>query len=212
MIDIAIIATTFALIFPAELPDKTFIATLVLATRVRKLWVWLGVISAFAVQVLIAVAAGGLLALAPQRLVLTVTLILFVVGAVIMIRGGLRSRAAELQSEDDEAAEVSEVSDRTAADVVQTPLRIFSLSFAVLFLAEWGDLTQLLTAGLAARTGEPVSVFIGSWVALAAVSGLAVLTGSWLRSRVPIWRIRLVSGAVLTALALWTAVELIRVG
>ena len=68
----------------------------------------------------------------------------------------------------------------------------------------------MLTAGLAARTGEPASVFIGSWVALAAVSGIAVLAGTWLRSRVPIWRIRLVSGVILSALALWTAIELIR--
>lgn len=207
MIDIAIIATTFALIFPAELPDKTFIATLVLATRFRHLWVWLGVICAFAVQVLIAVTAGGLLALAPQRLVLAVTLVLFAIGAAVMLRGGLASRAAEQQSGETEEAEISE---RAGLAQAQTPARIFALSFAVLFLAEWGDLSQLLTAGLAARTGEPVSVFIGSWVALAAVSGLAVLAGRWLRSRVPIWRIRLVSGAILTALAIWTAVELIR--
>lgn len=207
MIDLAIVATTFALIFPAELPDKTFIATLVLATRFKHLWVWLGVIAAFAVQVLIAVAAGGLLALAPQRLVLTITLILFVIGAVVMIRGGLNSRADEMATSE---AEVAEVSERADADSATTPLRIFALSFAVLFLAEWGDLSQLLTAGLAARTGEPASVFIGSWVALAAVSGIAVLAGTWLRSRVPIWRIRLVSGVILSALALWTAVELIR--
>ena len=80
----------------------------------------------------------------------------------------------------------------------------------VLFTAEWGDLSQLLTAGLAARTDAPVSVFLGSWAALATVSGLAVLAGSWLRARVPIWRIRLVSGGILTALAIWTLVELIR--
>lgn len=207
MIDFAIVATTFALIFPAELPDKTFIATLVLATRFKHLWVWLGVIAAFAVQVLIAVAAGGLLALAPQRLVLSITLILFVIGAFVMIRGGLHSRAEEMAVAD---AEVAEVSGRAESDSASTPLRIFALSFAVLFLAEWGDLSQLLTAGLAARTGEPVSVFIGSWVALAAVSGLAVLAGTWLRSRVPIWRIRLVSGVILSALAVWTAIELIR--
>ncbi len=207
MIDLAIVATTFALIFPAELPDKTFIATLVLATRFKHLWVWLGVISAFAVQVFIAVAAGGLLALAPERLVLAITLTLFVIGAVVMIRGGLHSRADEMATAD---AEEAEVSGRADADAATTPLRIFALSFAVLFLAEWGDLSQLLTAGLAARTGEPASVFIGSWVALAAVSGLAVLAGSWLRTRVPIWRIRLVSGVILSALALWTAIELIR--
>ena len=208
MIDIAIIATTFALIFPAELPDKTFVATLVLATRFRHLWVWLGVAAAFFVQVLIAVTAGGLLALAPQRLVLAITFALFAIGAFVMIKGGLSSRAEEQAEEADEEAEIS-----TKAEA-QNPTsrgRIFVVSFVILFTAEWGDLSQLLTAGLAARTDEPLSVFIGSWSALLVVSALAVLVGSWLRTRVPIWRIRLVSGAILTALALWTAVEFVRV-
>jgi putative Ca2+/H+ antiporter (TMEM165/GDT1 family) len=207
VIDIAIIATTFALIFPAELPDKTFVATLVLATRFRHLWVWLGVAAAFFVQVLIAVTAGGLLALAPQRLVLAITFALFAIGAFVMIKGGLSSRAEEMAEEADEEAEIS-----TKAEA-QNPTsrgRIFVVSFVILFTAEWGDLSQLLTAGLAARTDEPLSVFIGSWSALLVVSALAVVVGSWLRTRVPIWRIRLVSGAILTALALWTAWEFLQ--
>lgn len=206
MIDLAVLATTFALILPAELPDKTFIATLVLATRFRHLWVWIGVAAAFFVQVLIAVVAGGLLALLPQRLVLGVTFVLFAVGAFILIRGGLASRAAEQRAQQEEADEVAE---RAHGDSTTTPLRTIGISFVVLFTAEWGDLSQLLTAGLAARTGQPLSVFLGSWLALLLVSGLAVLAGSWLRSRVPLWRIRLVSGGILTILAAWTAYEFI---
>ena len=207
--DLAIIATTFALIFPAELPDKTFIATLVLATRFRHLWVWLGVSAAFAVQVAIAVVAGGFLALLPTRLVLGVTAVLFIAGSVILVRGGLASRAAEREQEQDEAAEVEAKVASTAA-TANSPWRTFAVSFVVLFTAEWGDLSQLLTAGLAARTGEPVSVGIGSWVALIIVAGIAVLAGRWLQARVPIWRIRLVSGAILAALAVWTIVEFLQ--
>ena len=208
-VDLAIIATTFALIFPAELPDKTFIATLVLATRFRHLWVWLGVSAAFAVQVTIAVVAGGFLALLPQRLVLGVTAVLFIAGSVILIRGGLASRAAEREQEQDEAAEV-EARVASAGAAVISPMRTFAVSFAVLFTAEWGDLSQLLTAGLAARTGEPLSVGIGSWAALIIVAGIAVVAGRWLQARVPIWRIRLVSGAILAALAVWTIVEFVQ--
>lgn len=208
MIDVTVVATTFALILPAELPDKTFIATLVLATRFRHLWVWLGVAAAFLVQVLIAVLAGGLLTLLPSRIVLGATFLLFAIGAVVMIKGGLASRAAEQRAQAEEADEVAE---RASAHAIASPLRTMAISFAVLFTAEWGDLSQLLTAGLAARTGEPVSVFLGSWTALLVVSGLAVLAGSWLRTRVPIWRIRLVSGAILTALAVWTAYEFVTV-
>lgn len=207
MIDLAVVLATFALIFPAELPDKTFVATLVLATRFRHLWVWLGVAAAFFVQVLIAVTAGGLLALLPQRLVLGITFLLFAAGAVIMIRGGLASRAAELAEVEEEEREIAQ---RTGSESGTTPMRIVVTSFVVLFTAEWGDLSQLLTAGLAARTDEPVSVFIGSWSALLVVSGIAVLVGSWLRTRVPLWRVRLISGGILTALAIWTAIEFIR--
>jgi putative Ca2+/H+ antiporter (TMEM165/GDT1 family) len=205
VIDVTVVLTTFALIFPAELPDKTFIATLVLATRFPRLWVWLGVAAAFFVQVLIAVTAGGLLALLPQRIVLGITFLLFAAGAVVMIRGGLSSRAAEQAAASEEEDEVAE---RAAAEAPTSALRVFAVSFVILFTAEWGDLSQLLTAGLAARTDAPASVFLGSWSALLVVSGLAVLSGSWLRSRVPIWRIRLVSGGILTALAVWTAFEL----
>lgn len=206
MIDLAVLATTFALILPAELPDKTFIATLVLATRFRHLWVWIGVAAAFFVQVLIAVVAGGLLALLPQRLVLGVTFTLFAVGAFILVKGGLASRAAEQRSQQEK---VDEVDQRAHGDATTSALRTMGISFLVLFTAEWGDLSQLLTAGLAARTGQPLSVFLGAWLALLLVSGVAVLGGSWLRSRVPLWRIRLVSGGILTILAVWTAYEFI---
>lgn len=204
LIDLAIVATTFALIFPAELPDKTFIATLVLATRYRQLPVWLGVSAAFAVQVTIAVTAGGLLALLPATPVQLVTAALFAVGSVILVRGGLASRAAEQAAEADEEAEILE---KVAGQSDVSTRRAFATSFAVLFTAEWGDLSQLLTAGLAARTGEPLSVGLGSWAALITVAGLAVLFGRWLQQHVPIWRIRLVSGAILAALAAWTLVE-----
>jgi Ca2+/H+ antiporter, TMEM165/GDT1 family len=209
ILDFATVGLAFILIFPAELPDKTFIATLVLSTRYRRLAVWLGVAVAFAVQAAIAVAAGGLLALLPQRLVLGITFLLFAAGAVLMLVSGLKARSAELADEDHEAEEFGETAARHAGTSTST-LRIAITSFIVLFTAEWGDLSQLLTAGLAARTGEPISVFIGAWLALIIVAGIAVLIGGWLQKRVALWRIRLVSAGVLAALAAWTLVEFIQ--
>jgi putative Ca2+/H+ antiporter (TMEM165/GDT1 family) len=133
--------------------------------------------------------------------------VLFAIGSFIMIKGGLTSRAEE-QAE--EADELEEMTSKANAQNPTSAWKIYVTSFVILFTAEWGDLSQLLTAGLAARTDEPLSVFIGSWTALAVVSGIAVLVGNWLRSRVPIWRIRLVSGGILAALAIWTAFEFIR--
>ena len=192
-------------IFPAELPDKSFVATLVLATRFSRVWVWVGASMAFGVQMLIAVAAGRLLGLLPRELVLGVTAALFAGGAVLLVRGGLRGRDAELAAEQAEELAVA-----ARAESGGTGLRAFATTFAVIFTAEWGDLTQLVAAGQAARTGEPLSVFLGAWAALIAVAGIGVLIGGWLQQRVPLWRIRLVSGALLAVLAGLTLVELVR--
>ena len=202
--DLAAAAIAFALIFPSEFPDKTFVASLVLATRFRHLWVWLGIAAAFAVQMAIAVLAGSLLTFLPQRIVLAATFVLFVVGAVLLIKGGLTSRAAERAAE---LAEEKEVVARVDAVAAPTAWRVVVTSFLVIFVAEWGDLSQLLTAGLAARTGSPLSVYLGSWLAVSLVCGIAVVVGAWLKGRVSIWRIRLVSGVLLVAMAGWTAVE-----
>lgn len=199
-LDLSVVGVTFLLIFPAELPDKTFIATLVLSTRFRRWPVWLGVIAAFAVQCLIAVTAGGLLSLLPQRLVLGLTFVLFATGSVLLIVSGLR---AEDEEDGDEEAE-------GPVDHQAPGWRIFATSFVILFTAEWGDLSQLFTAGMAASSGSPASVFIGSWLALATVAGIAVLFGGWLQTKVPLKYIRIVSGVVLAALSIWTIAEFLQ--
>ena len=205
--DVTVFLATFLVIFPAELPDKSFIATLVLATRFPRLWVWLGATVAFALQMIIAVAAGQVLSLLPQRIVLGVTAALFAVGAVLLTRAGLRARS----DEDAEAAEEIEEIERVASGRGRGAAAAFATSFAVIFTAEWGDLTQLIAAGQAARTGAAFSVFLGAWLAESAVAGFGVLIGSWLQERVALWRLGIVSGVVLAILAIVTVVELIRV-
>lgn len=205
-LDLSVVGLTFLLIFPAELPDKTFIATLVLSTRYRRLPVWIGVAAAFAVQSAIAVVAGGLLSLLPQRLVLGITFLLFAAGAALLIVSGLRARPSNQEIEEEE----EEFAEKAAHHDTHSPLRVAITSFIVLFTAEWGDLSQLFTAGMAARTGLPVSVFLGAWLALVIVAGIAVIVGGWLQQKVPLWRIRILSGIVLAALAIWTLAEFIR--
>lgn len=190
------LAVAFGVIFLAELPDKTMVATVILATRYRRLPVWWGVGAALGLQTAIAVAAGGLLSLLPQLVTLTITAVLFTIGAAFMLVTGIRTRGI---GADDEPSTIATTS----------TWRMFAISFGVLFTAEWGDLSQLFTAGLAAQSGAPLSVFLGAWAALLAVSGLAVLAGTWLSRRLPLWIVRIASGVVLAALAVWTIVELI---
>jgi putative Ca2+/H+ antiporter (TMEM165/GDT1 family) len=192
VVDLAVVATTFALIFPVELPDKTFVASLVLATRYRPLLVWVGLSLAFLVQCVVAVTAGGLLSLLPEPVVVAASAVLFLVGAVVLWRGAKGADAEEAEAEE-------EFGGRATADV--HGLRVVATSFGVLFLAEWGDLSQLLTAGLAARYQDPVSVFAGSWLALVTVAGLAAVIGRTLLRHVRLGTIRRVGAGVCLLLA-----------
>jgi putative Ca2+/H+ antiporter (TMEM165/GDT1 family) len=188
--------TAFVLIAPVELPDKTFIATLVLATRYPPLPTWLGVVAAFFGQCVVAVAAGSLLARLPRQPVEIVAALLFLLGAFILFRGARRG-----DNEEEEEREFAQ-----KAKEARTGLKAFGASFLVLFTAEWGDLSQLLTAGLVASGKPAVPVFIGSWAALIVVSGAAVLLGRWLLRRVRLSVVRYVAAAVCAALAVVTAV------
>lgn len=199
VIDPLLAATVFGVIFAAELPDKTMFATLALSSRFPPRLVWVGVAGAFAVQCLIAVAAGGLLSLAPERLVAAVAAILFGVGAAVLLVGREDPAAADADDADD-AGQVAAPSARRAV----------ATSFAVLFVSEWGDLSQLATAGFAARSGDPLSVFVGSVLALWAVAGIAVVTGRALLRVVPSRLVRRLAGCALAVLAVATAVHAVR--
>jgi len=200
-VDVAVAATTFALIFPVELPDKTFVASLVLATRYRPLLVWVGVSLAFLVQCVVAVTAGGLLSLLPTDIVVAASALLFLVGAVVLWRGAAHA-------DEDEAEAEEEFGGRAVGEA--RGVRVVATSFGVLFLAEWGDLSQLLTAGLAARYEDPLSVFIGSWAALVVVAGLAAVIGKTLLRYVKLGTIRRVGAVVCLVLAALATYDLVR--
>jgi putative Ca2+/H+ antiporter (TMEM165/GDT1 family) len=156
-------AATFVAVLPAELPDKTILACLILSSRYRPIVVFSGAAAAFLAQVVLAVAAGGALSLLPHHIVEAWGAGAFAVGAVLLWRQ--KEEAAE---DDDDAG--------------QDGLRsgfwpVFGTTFAVVFLAEFGDLTQFVTISLAARFHDPVSVGIGATLALWVAAGAAVTLG-----------------------------------
>jgi putative Ca2+/H+ antiporter (TMEM165/GDT1 family) len=186
----------FATVFPAELPDKTMIATIILVTRYRRPgWVWVGAVSAFTVHVVVAVAAGSLIGLLPDAAVKLVVTALFATGAVLLFRA---ARQAEANDDVDETT-------GTTATVRATVVG----SFGLVVLAEWGDLTQLATASLAADSDSPISTGVGALIALACVAAIAATFGRQLVARVPIQKVNYVGAAVFAGLALWTLIELI---
>jgi putative Ca2+/H+ antiporter (TMEM165/GDT1 family) len=159
---------SFALIFPVELPDKTFVATLVLSTRYPPLAVWIGVGLAFGVQCVVAVSAGAAVSYLPEWVIHALSTGMFLIGAVLLLIAA--PKADQEEHEQEEAFSAKATLDRKG-------LRAVVASFLLLFAAEWGDLSQILTLNLVAKYGHPVSVFIGAWVALLLVSGLAVIGG-----------------------------------
>ena len=104
MIDLLVVALAFGAIFVVELPDKTFIATLVLSTKFRPLFVWIGVALAFLVQTLVAVGIGKAASFLPDTLVHVAAALMFLVGALILLREARAHEAAEGEEEEDFAA------------------------------------------------------------------------------------------------------------
>jgi putative Ca2+/H+ antiporter (TMEM165/GDT1 family) len=195
-VDLLTVATVFAVIFLAELPDKSLFASLVLSTRYRAIWVWLGVSTAFVVHVVIAVTAGHFLTLLPHRAVEGVVALLFTIGAVILLlpeRSGVEAEPVVT----------------TTPGTANVPGVILT-SFAVVFIGEWGDLTQIATANLAAKYDDPISVGVGAALALVTVAGLATAVGSNLLRVVPVQLVRRIAGLILAAFAVFTIISLVR--
>jgi putative Ca2+/H+ antiporter (TMEM165/GDT1 family) len=192
----AVIGTAFILAFLAELPDKSMLASLILGTRYRPSWVWAGAAAAFAVHMAMAVTAGRLLALLPHRVVDTVVACLFLAGSGYLW-------VTSLRPEHRDGVDAARQGGRAPSF-----LQVAGTSFGVVFLAEWGDITQLTTANLAARY-DPFLVFAGATLGLWAVATLAVSVGAKTLKLIPMTWIRRVTATIMLGLAVYTALAAI---
>jgi putative Ca2+/H+ antiporter (TMEM165/GDT1 family) len=186
--------STFGIIFIAELPDKTAIAALVLATRYKARDVVAGAWLALLVQTVIAVIAGGLLTLLPALPVRIAAGLGFIVFAYFAFT---RKEDAEEQEEERDVANVKR----------QRP--VWLTSFLIVFAAEWGDLTQLATAALVAQEGHPLAIGVGALLALWSVSLIAVVAGSQLEKYLSPKVLNLASGIVFAGIGLFIIVSAI---
>jgi putative Ca2+/H+ antiporter (TMEM165/GDT1 family) len=201
--------TTFGVIFLAELPDKSLFASLVLGTRFHPVGVWIGVAGAFAVHVVIAVAAGGALSLLPGWIVDGITALLFLIGAIVLLLPRRDGNGDDPDGEvagDDPDGEVAAAAGAAPA----TFRRAVMTSFGIVFVGEWGDLTQITTANLAARYHDPFSVGLGALLGLWAVAALAIGAGRGLMRVIPLTLVRRIAGLVFLTLAVLTVVDAVR--
>lgn len=193
-----LVLSVFAIILIAELPDKSMFASLVLGTRYSAWPVFLGAAAAFTIHVAMAVAAGGALTLLPHRVLEVIVMLLFLGGALYLLLGR-EQEAAEAGAE--EAASVRGPRSRW---------QVAGASFAVIFLGEWGDITQITTANLAARYADPFSVGVGALLGLWAAAGLAVVGGRTLLRHIDPALLRRVGGLILLGFAAYSAVQVAR--
>lgn len=189
MISISVTALVFGVVFLAELPDKTALAGLVLGTRYRASYVFAGVAAAFLLHVVLAVAAGSVLTLLPRQLVAAVTGVLFLGGAAVL-----------LFKKGDDEEEVRGPKD-------QSFWKVSGAGFMLILVAEFGDLTQIMTANLAARYDDPFSVGLGAVLALWAVAGLGIVGGKALMKRVPLKLITQIAAVLMLGLGAWSLWE-----
>lgn len=176
----------FGVIFLAELPDKTSLTALALSTRQPPLWVWLGAAAAFLAQTVIAVAAGTAVAAVPHAIVRIVSGLCFLVFAAIMWRR---------RQGDAAVAGVAVQGERGF-------VRVVAEACVLVFLAEFGDLTQFAIAAMEARMAQPVLVGLSSWLGLVAAAFVAVVVGSRLGDLVEPGRLQRIAAVVLAALGL----------
>jgi putative Ca2+/H+ antiporter (TMEM165/GDT1 family) len=191
LISITVLALVFGVVFLAELPDKTALAGLVLGTRYRASYVFAGVAAAFLLHVVLAVAAGSLLTLLPQQIVHGITGLLFLGGAAVL-----------LLKKDDGDEEIRRPEN-------QSFWKVSTAGFMLILIAEFGDLTQIMTANLAARYDDPLSVGLGAVLALWAVAGLGIVGGKALMKRVPLKLITKIAALLMLVLGAWSLYEVV---
>jgi len=185
----------FALMFLIELPDKTMIATIVMSTKVRSSSIVIGASAGFVVQMGIAVGAGGLLTLLPVHVKDVIVAVLFLGGA------GYLLLSREEKAEEKGTKEAS-------SEQPSTRYREIATAFGVIFVSEFGDLSQIQAANFAAKTHELLGVFIAASLALISVSFLGAYGGRFLQRVVPVKWIRLGGGLIFAGLGVYTLVRL----
>ncbi|MGH8960904.1 MAG: TMEM165/GDT1 family protein [Jatrophihabitantaceae bacterium] len=194
---LGLIAIVFAIILIAELPDKTMFASLMLGTRFAARWVFLGAATAFLVHVIIAVGAGSLLTLLPHRVLEFVVAALFLAGAVFML---LAARGKD----DDQHPALSE------GAVNGSAWKAVASAFLVIFVGEWGDITQIATANLAAKYHNPIAVGIGAVLGLWTAALLAITAGRRLLRVLSVTLLHRLGAAIFLAFAIYSLVQALR--
>ena len=181
---------SFAVIFVAELGDKSQLMALTFATRYRPWPVLIAITAATALVHLASVGIGyGLGAALPTGW------ISLVAGVAFLIFGAWTLRGDVLSEEEKSKAELA------------TGSAILAVGTAF-FLAELGDKTMLATITLATQHGW-LGTWVGSTLGMVAADALAILIGRLLGRHLPEKVIKYGAAALFAIFGVWLIVEAI---
>jgi putative Ca2+/H+ antiporter (TMEM165/GDT1 family) len=194
--NLALALSVFGVVFVAELPDKTMIATIIMGSRGSTLAVWTGASMAFVAHMAMAALAGRLVSLLPHTAVEIVVTVLFLAGAAYLL----------LVSEEEEAEEGRAEAERESPG---TFLKVAATAFGVIFIGEFGDLTQIVTMNFAASSHQALTVFGAASLAMISVAALGAFGGQFLQRFLSLTTIRRIGGFVMLALGVGTLIRLV---
>mmetsp|Transcript_16216 Transcript_16216/g.25182 ORF Transcript_16216/g.25182 Transcript_16216/m.25182 type:complete len:210 (-) Transcript_16216:95-724(-) len=200
------------MIIVSELGDKTFFIAAIMAMRHSRAVVLAGALGALALMTVLSAAAGFALPnLMPRTYTHWASVVLFFVFGIRLLREGIAMESGTVSEELEEVenelskadkktdVEAAEGSGTTATTVVNQS--ILWQSFTLTFLAEWGDRSQIATIALAAQK-EPFGVTVGGIIGHAICTGLAVIGGKMLASRITEKTVALSGGGLFIIFAL----------
>jgi putative Ca2+/H+ antiporter (TMEM165/GDT1 family) len=193
---IGIFLATYAAVFVAEIVgDKLLYTTGVLATRYRTVPIIMGMLVAFMGKMAVAVAVGSAISKLPPPLVAAVTSLSFISVAIVLWRKPVG---------------------RTKEEIDRKYAKAAMVSFAAIFLSEWGDVGQITAATMAARFGAPLIVWAGAVSAMVTKGVLAASVGAgvrqWLVARIPPRAVRYAGVSALLLLGLLSVLETLTEG
>ena len=195
--NVGLFFTVFGVMFVAELPDKTMIATVVMGSRARASAVWIGASAAFLIHMAVASLAGHFLSLLPQRAVEAVVTVLFLAGAAFLLF--VPEKEQVIKGEEEGGQEHA-----------GSYLKMVATAFGVILIGEFGDLTQILAANFVARSHEVLTVFVAGSLALISVSALGAFGGQALLKVLPVSKIRKVGGIILLCFAAYEIYSILK--
>jgi putative Ca2+/H+ antiporter (TMEM165/GDT1 family) len=184
------LAAAFVVIFLAELGDKTQLVTISFASKYPHVPVFFGVFLGMSMVTVLGVLVGTIL-----FQVIDVTYVKILSGIIFIIFGIWT--LWEAKEEEDEEEEVKEVKNKS----------VFSTTFILISIAEFGDKTQFMVIALTAQYGAPVLVFIGAVLAFALIVGIGVYVGKKLSEKVSTRWIEFGSGIIFIVIGVLFIVE-----